>query len=246
MQQTSQSSAVSVETSVEAVRRRNRTILLFLSLPLLAACSVTAGIRGISCLSRTLTNPRLGVLNQRQAVAMATSLCAVVAGTRCREVETSGYGSDAEAGGLRQGNEWQVSCQAGSSRYFLRLDGYRREVILIRRERPDHSSPRDTGAASEASAEAAQNGDLPAGRVSPREAQGWARRYLSLVGLPLPARARLVQDRGGYDFTYQWNGDHREADGLARELRVRVDPRDGSLEHLQNVVYQRFQGARLR
>jgi hypothetical protein len=63
----------------------------------------------------------------------------------------------------------------------------------------------------------------------------WAKRYLLLAGLRLPSDARLAKDRG-YDFLFNCAA----ADGATRELRVRVSPKDGSLEHLQNVTYQVF------
>jgi hypothetical protein len=103
----------------------------------------------------------------------------------------------------------------------------------VQRERGEEATSLDIGTAVSA------NGDLPTGRPSRREAQIWAKHYLNIVGLPLPADARLIQVKGNDDFTYQCHDGH----GVARTLRVWVDPRDGSLEHLQNVIYRRHPGA---
>jgi len=92
------------------------------------------------------------------------------------------------------------------------------------------------------------NGDLRrrgARVLSPREASPWTRRYLSAVGLPLPADARLVRDIE-HDFNYDCSGGPNGPNGTQgrqgtrRMLRVRVNPKDGSLEHLHNVVYRKY------
>jgi hypothetical protein len=106
---------------------------------------------------------------------------------------------------------------------------------MIRREQRESARLLDTGTATSA------NGDLPTGRLSRCEAQGWEKHYLNLVGLPLPSDARLIQVQGNDDFTYLCPG----AQGVApRTLRVWVDPRDSSLLHLQNMVYRRYPGHR--
>jgi hypothetical protein len=235
MQQTSQSSAA----SVEVVRRSNCTILLLLCFPLLAACTVTGGVRAYESRSHTMqTNRRLGTLKESQAEALARTLCTKITGAPADVLDVSGFANNAdeEEKSAKCWNEWQIQCRAGSSRYLLRLDANRREVLVIQREHGDGGiAPR--GSETAEAPQNGENGDLPAGRLSRREAQRWAEHYLSLVGLPLPASARLIRVREGYDFLYQCD----DSDGSStRQIRVRVDLKDGSLDHLQNVLYRKY------
>src|SRR5262249_18737303 len=132
------------------IRRGNRTSLLLTCLPLLAACTVTAGVQGVQCLARASSraralpataDPRLGTLTQSQAARMANTLCARIAGSPARPLAAAGYPNGPGAL-VRQGSEWQVHCrvsgtgETGDGSYFLRLDADRGEVVVIQREKP--------------------------------------------------------------------------------------------------------------
>jgi hypothetical protein len=176
---------------------------------------------------------------------MATTLCTRIAGAPAQALTVIGY-TNGQGQTVRQWNERQVQCRAGPWRYYLRIDADRREVSVIQREQSTDAAamPPGNGAVAEQAdingtnnGRNSPNGDLPAGGISPREAPLLAQRYLRLVGLPLPANARLVRQWGGYDFTYAC---HDALSGVGRVLSVRIDLRDGSLERLQNLVYQRL------
>jgi hypothetical protein len=223
MQLPSQSSSVSV-LSLAAARRRNRSLLLVTSLPLLVACIIAAGIRIMGSLTharRAVARP--GAANETQAAALAMALCGRITGAPAEVLEATYYSNGAGTQ-VRQWDEWQILCRAGTSRYHLRIDADRREVMVLRRER---------GAAVAAQ----PNGDLPARRLRWPEAERWARHYLRLAGLPEPAPAGLLRNiDASYDFTYRCGGGG--ANGVKRTLRVRIDPADGSLMHLLNVIYR--------
>jgi hypothetical protein len=73
--------------------------------------------------------------------------------------------------------------------YLLRLDADRREVVLIQREQVGRAASAAAPAIGSATGQKGQtgtngdNGDLPAGRLSRREALLGARRYLLRLGL---------------------------------------------------------------
>src|ERR1041385_2232242 len=84
----------SSEVSVAAIRRSNRTLLLSPCLPLIAAFTVTIGIRGVEYLSRVLAlraDRRLGNLNQSEAVAVATTLCTRITGAPADVLDATSY-----------------------------------------------------------------------------------------------------------------------------------------------------------
>jgi len=215
----------SMAVSLAAVRRTNHPILLVTLLPLLLAFAVAAAGWIYDQLSdHYLANRRIGAMTQRQAIAKATKLCAQITSGPAEAFNFVGYGSAVQPGMLPRYNEWQVLCLTASGRYFLRLDADSGEPIVIRRE--------DLTPAGSA---APANGDYH-GDISRREATAWARYYLRLAGLPLPDSAPTLRS-GGYDLTYRVGASKK---GEVRMLRVRVDPKDGSLVHLQNVLYHRF------
>jgi hypothetical protein len=218
-----------------AIRPRRRSTLLNLCLPLLAACAILAAGHGLERLAQARAprnDRRFGLMKQSQAVALATDLCSRIAGSPAEALDSRGF-TNGPGDRVRQFNVWQVWCRAGVGRYYLRIDTDHQEVALIQREQEAATS----GDIAPGNARP-EHGDLPAGGISPREAKLWARRYLRLVGLPLPSDARLVRNPHRSDFIYECSG---PSPGLGRHLSVSIDPQDGSLEHLQNVVYRRHQ-----
>jgi hypothetical protein len=223
MQLIGQSAAV----SITAVRRANRVVLLIACLPLLIAVAVAAAGRICVRLSHaSLDDQRVGAMTRRQAVERANGLCAHIYGSPADEVAAFGYENGGQPGEFPRHNEWQVLCRTATGRCFLRIDADNGEPLVIRRE-----AGTSTGGASMA------NGDNRGG-ISPREAAVWVRHYLRLAGLPMPHGAPMLH-YSGYDLTYRLAA----SNGAARMLRVRVNPKDGSLVHLQNVIFRKFSPA---
>jgi hypothetical protein len=227
-----------------AVCRANRTVLLVVCLPVLFAL-FAAAVGRVGEIVAALQRPaadrqRVGRFTREEAARRACYLVARVSGAPAgtvAAVDVEVYTNAGKRGLIPGSDEWDVSCRTTAARarggtdYVVRLAADTGEPIVVR-------TPSD--AAGVAPTPDTGEGDLR-GRggagISRREAALWARRYLRLVGLPLPGGARLVRDRG-YDFTFQCDG--VAPDGVARMLRVRVSPKDGSLVHLQNVAYRKF------
>jgi hypothetical protein len=206
-------------------RRANRAILLVACLPLFIAFAAAGAGRVYEHVAgRIGDGRRVGAMTRRQAVASVMALCARLAPgvTIVEPLEVSGY--DFTAAGRRavHYSEWHIQCRTANGIYVIRLNAETGEPVLVCRER-------EAGGG-----DAAANGDFR-GDLSPREAMSWARRYLRLAGLPLPDGSQPLHRRG-YDFTFLLPS----ADGTARMLRVRVNRKDGNLEHLHNVVYRKF------
>jgi len=175
-----------------------------------------------------ITDQHIGQMTGSQAAASARKLTTTISGAGAAEtISVSGVGNSAPPGTSPRWCEWQVSCLTAAGGYFVCINANSGETMVVLRE---HEA--DDGAAPTA------NGDLHSG-VSHREAMLWARRYLRLAGLPVPAGERPFEDHG-FDFTFRI----AVAPGAMRVLRVGVNPRDGSLEHLFNLVHWKFRPAR--
>jgi hypothetical protein len=224
-----------------AVRQTNRPVLLVVCLPLLLALAAAAGGRiyqTVAARQRAADRQQVGRFTRAEAARRAQELVARVTGVpvgAAEAVDVEVYSSSDAAKRARSvgGDEWDVLCRMASrGDYLVRLAANSGEPILVRKEEEKADEGNE------------ENGDLRRGGrtgvLSRREASLWARRYLRLVGLPLPADAWLVRDRG-YDFNYDCGGPDG-THGTRRMLRVRVSPKDGHLEHLQNVVYRKYPG----
>jgi len=212
------------------LRRVTGPGLILAGIPLLVLLGGAAGAQ----VYERVTNhygaaERVGALTREQAARQAERLVGRLAGVPAQTLDAVGYASSARASAFPFCDEWQVTCQAGADRYFLRLGAYTAEPYVVFKEGDRNGSKRPDGAER-------VEGDLSGrGGLSHREALRWAKRYLQLAGLPLPADARLIKDRG-HDFLFRCAA----GEGTTRELRVRVSPNDGSLEHLHNVTYHLF------
>jgi hypothetical protein len=217
-------------SAARALRRVKGPALVLGGIPLLV---LFGGAAGAQVYERVTSHydaaERVGALTREQAARRAERLVARVTGQSAEALDAHGYSGSPGASAFSRRGEWQVTCQAGADRYFLRLDAYTAEPIVVFKEgrRAENAGP---------DARTRADGDLTGrGGVSRREALSWARRYLRLAGLPLPADARLLRDRG-YDFLFRCAA----GAGASRTLRVRVSPGDGSLEHLHNVAYHLY------
>jgi hypothetical protein len=206
-------------------RRASRAIPLVACFPLFIAVAVAGAGRVYEHVEgRIGDGRRVGAMTRRQAVASVMALCARLAPgvTIVEPSEVSGYDVTAAGRTAVHYSEWQIQCRTANGTYVVRLNAKTGEPVLVRRERE----------AGDRAATA--NGDVR-GDLSLREAMSWVRRYLRLAGLPLPDGSQRFHRRG-YDFTFLLPA----ADGAARMLRVRVNRKDGDLEHLYNVVYRKF------
>jgi hypothetical protein len=215
----------SVSISITAVRRANRALLFVACLPLLIAVAVAAVGRISDRVSQhALDAQRIGAMTRRQALLRAEGLCRLISPDSPAEaVSAFGYSNGRQPGVFPRHDEWQVYCRSAAGRYFLRIDADSGEPLVIRRE----------AGAPEADI-APANGDYRGG-ISHQEAARWAHYYLRLVGLPRPNGTPVLR-YGGYDFTYRLDAPK----GPVRTLRVRINPKDGSLIHLQNVIFRKF------
>jgi hypothetical protein len=220
----------SAVSAARALRRVQGPGLILAGIPLLVLFGGAAGAQVYERVAYNYAAAEcVGALTSAQAAQRAERHVARVTGIPARTLDAHGYGGSTGAGAFPRSGEWQVTCQAGEDRYFLRLDAYTAEPIVVFKE-GGRTASAGPGPATRA------DGDLSGrGGVSRREALSWARRYLRLAGLPLPADARLLKDRG-YDFLFRCAA----GAGTSRTLRVRVSPGDGSLEHLHNVAYRLY------
>jgi len=158
----------------------------------------------------------VGQITGSQAAASARKLTTTISGAGpVTTIRVSGVYSD-----------WQVFCRTAAGGYLFWIDADSGQPVAVLRE---PAADEGTGPPV--------NGDLRGG-VSHREAMLWARRYLRRAGLPVPAGERPVRDHG-FDFTFRVAA----AMGAMRLLRVGVNPKDGSLEHLYNLLCRRSRPA---
>jgi hypothetical protein len=212
------------------LRRVKGPALILAGIPLFVLLASAAGAQVYERVTRYYgASERVGALTREQAARRAEQLVTRLTGVPAQTLDAQGYAGSTGVSAFPFCKEWQVTCQAGADRYFLRLDAYTAEPFVVFKEgdrdgstRPDRAEPVD--------------GDLSGrGDLSRQEALLWAKRYLQLAGLRLPADARLIKDRG-YDVLFRCAA----GEGTTQELRVRVSPKDGSLEHLHNVTYRLF------
>jgi len=232
--------------AMAAVRRANRPVQLVVGLPLLLALGGAVSGWVYERASRHYGDQqRVGRFTRPEAVRRAIGLVARVSGAPAGAIEAvrvEAYTNAVMRGLIPGSDEWDISCRTASrGDYVLRIAAESGEPMLVGKT----GELGEEGAALVATAGAAPtpdgtnegNGDLRRQDtvLSRREASLWARRYLSAVGLPLPKDARLVR-YFAHEFTYDCGGPN----GMRRMLRVRVNPKDGSLEHLTNAIYHRF------
>jgi hypothetical protein len=242
--------------AMAAVRRSNRPVQRLVGLPLLLAlAAAVSGYVYERASDHYGDQQRAGRFTRAQAGRRACDLVARVSGMpKAHEaVSIDAYTTPVttKRGVIPGGDEWDVLCRPavptgvggdGGNAYFLRIDADSGEPLLVRKERD--AGEWDVAGDAEPAPQPARDGENEGSGdlrrpgpnvISRRQASLWARRYLRLVGLPLPKDAHLVQDRG-YDFTYCCGAPN----GTRRMLRVRVSPKDGSLEHLMNGTCRAF------
>jgi len=220
MQLPGQSTAVSV-----AIVRRTHRRLPILCLPILIVLVVAVVGHIYLRITNRFRERRVGAMSERQVIERAEALCSRLAGAQATVLSTRGSAAGiqpAREGHIPHGAEWYVQCLAAGRRYSLEIDAGTRELLAVMQE---HEPPVPIDRLT-------PSGDLR-GALSEREAQLCARRYLRLAGLPLPAHAMLSRE-GKCDFTFEYP----PVNGIARRLRVSINPKNETLELLVNARYR--------
>jgi hypothetical protein len=169
---------------------------------------------------------RIGRMSRAEAASLAGSLCTRLTGGHCDPVEVSARATPATQTNppLR---EWDVACEAPTGACSIQIDADSKELLVFQRE----------GDPILATGDAARGHD---GAGSSKGTERYARHYLALAGLPLPAGARRLPSPGtAVAFECAAVGPHAQS----RLLLVRVDAVDASLEFLLNRPFRSSQGA---
>jgi hypothetical protein len=200
----------------------------FLPLILLGATGVTAFARRV--VART-ADPMVGNLSQSGAGWIADRACARLIGGEVDVVDTAPQSAYA----LHRHTPvygWNVRCRTEQGDYLIRINARTFRVFGVNRvslmpESPPRAAARVSMPASEA--------DIR--RLSRREAEAHARRYLRMVGLPTQEMNSLSPSHVVYSsleehwtFTYR----NQVPDLGQRTLSVTVSGYDGRLENLWN------------
>jgi hypothetical protein len=209
-------------------RRATERAPWLIVLPLLALLGAATTRLYHEARSPGRTPDQLGQLSRTEAATLANSLCArLTGGPPCQTLDVSARSTPTTPTSPPK-REWDVLCRTASGTHCsLELNADTKALLVFRRE---------TATASLAEA-AALRGDEDTVTATVSIAKGaarewYARHYLILAGLPLPAGFRRLPSSSETMVNFEVQG--AANGGKSRLLQVRIDPKDGSLEFLLN------------
>jgi hypothetical protein len=210
-------------TPGRAAGNRQGYLVALLPLLLLAATSVASFAHRV--VASHTSDPVVGGLSRSDAGWVARLACGRVTGGTARTVEAAPQSAYAVRRQVPVYG-WNVRCRTADSDFLVRVNARTFRVYGIARIIP---------AADNVVPAPASGSSMDGRRLSRRDAEQLARRYLCRVGLPADSVTHLSVFHSGYSvLTAEWTFLYRNpvSRGGTHTLSVTVDARDGRLVNL--------------
>jgi hypothetical protein len=235
--------AVATVSLKRAARRGNRIATAFAILPVLLLVGVGISAQASRAIKQQVERTKYG-FSSGEAMQVASAVCTQVLGKTAKAVVATSQTAYSKRRGTTV-REWTVVCSTPEGQYILRINSDTHQVYAINRVSDgtiDPVSGLEMVNALPPSVGAATEEDIVTGeaetKMSRREAEANARRYLSLLGVP-SKRIEPVSDETSYGVTGSplWNFTYQTQKGpedSKHTLKVSINGGDGKLENVWN------------